>query len=152
MSSTAPLTPETHASRAARHAKVGRALRDVGDEWATVCFFYSAYHLVRCAILRDPIFDDPARLTALNRDLLPDDRYVSRHKGRKNRFEKEWGLNELVLVLYRHVAGPYDLLHQASITVRYGSGLPAGWLDRSSDQLDQIVAAHDSGSLVAPGA
>ena len=118
------LGPDAHASRAARHRKIGDALAAAGDEWAAVCYFYSAYHLVRRALLVDPVFDTLERAQAKHPDLLPEDRSIGRHSGRKRTSAgREWGVNELVLRLYPQIASAYDRLHQASIDVRYQNGL-----------------------------
>lgn len=123
------LTARMHVQRAERHTKVGLALLAVEDEWAAVCLFYSAYHHVKAALLEDPLFEDHEKCQALHADLLPDDRFTSRHKGRRTAGGREWGLNELVLRLYRPAAGTYERLHQASIDVRYQTGLRASIAD-----------------------
>lgn len=118
------LDSEAHKRRATEHERVGAALADVDHEWSAVCYFYAAYHTVKAALLDDPLFDDPITCQAKHPDLLPDDRYVSRHKGRRHTSAgREWGVNELVLKLYRSAAGDYDKLHQASNDVRYHDGL-----------------------------
>ncbi len=138
-----------HLERAARHRKVGDALFGAGDEWAAVCYFYCAYHLVQHALLTDPVFDDAKTLAAIHADLTPDHRFTQRHKGRRRVNEaREWGVNELVQTLYRGIIGRYDRLHQASIMVRYNSGLVLP-LDRLRDAIDGIEAAHADGELHA---
>jgi hypothetical protein len=139
-----------HLSRAAEHRRVGEALRTAAQEpWAAVCYFYSAYHLVRYALRRDPIFDNPTALTRINVELYPDLRDISRHHGRKRTTPREWGINELVLVLYRPIAAPYNKLHQASIDIRYEDGPGPLSLDRAAVWLDEIWTAHDAGGLRA---
>ncbi|MGO4600381.1 hypothetical protein [Terrabacter sp. 2YAF2] len=152
---TEHLTAEVHRERAERHAKIGHALADSGDEWAAVCFFYSAYHRVKAALLDDVVFDDPNTCYAKHVDLLPQDRYTSRHKGRKHTSGgREWGINDLVLLLYRGAAGTYDKLHQMSIDVRYQSGLRASIPDLLG-LWSRWEALCDEGTLgsdpVAPG-
>lgn len=113
-----------HTQRAKRHLKVAKALDSAGDEWAAVCYFYAAYHLIRGALLSDPIFNELGRCQSKHADLLPEDRFTARHKGRRNTSAgREWGLNELTQILYPHISQSYERLHQASIDVRYGKGL-----------------------------
>jgi len=125
MPSSGTLSTEQHRDRAAHHAYVGDALAATGEpEWAAVCLFYAAYHLMRAALTSDAIFDEPTRLSRISPQLTPADRSTARHKGRKSTSNgREWGINELVFLLYRPLAGDYDRLHQASIDVRYGQGL-----------------------------
>lgn len=95
------------------------------DEWAAVCWFYAAYHLVRASLQRDPRFDDPGQLAQMSARLCMDDRYAQRHKGRRGGANVELGINDIVRLAYRDVRSPYERLHQASIDVRYESGLRA---------------------------
>lgn len=151
MTSSSVWSAEQHCLRATHHAHVGDALAGSGEsEWAAVCFFYAGYHLVRAALLIDPVFSDPTRLSKLNVELTPEDRQTERHKGRKNTANgREWGINELVLLLYRAIAGPYDRLHQASIDVRYGRGL-RGDVSDLREHLTTIEEAYAGGLLIAP--
>lgn len=152
MVNTTPLREEEHLRRAERHRKIGDLLAEADDEWAAVPLFYSAYHLVKAALLVDPIWSDLRQLTAISVDLAPEDKFTDRHKGRKRQTgqPREWGLNELVLKFYRPVVGSYDRLHQASINVRYGAGLPAGAVEPLQAAMQQIQDAHEADSLVAP--
>jgi hypothetical protein len=103
--------------------RVGSALVAAGDEWGAVPLFYCSYHLARAALIRDPIFADLPRLKAVNSDLTPDERYTARHHGRRgSAIAKQWGLNELVALLYPRFSHDYEVMHQASIDVRYGRG------------------------------
>lgn len=143
------VSADVHLERAARHRKVGEALRDAGDEWAAVCYFYSAYHLVKHALLIDPIFDDPTALSRIHVTLTPDDRFTTSHHGRQRSGQpRDWGVNELVSRLYRPIAGNYERLHQASIHVRYESGLNLP-LDQMVAALEAVQAAHAAGELRA---
>lgn len=150
MTASGALTEEQHKNRAERHASVGDALAAAGeDDWAAVCYFYAAYHLVRAALVGDPVFDNPNDLARIDVELTPEDRYTQRHKGRKKTSNgREWGVNELVLLLYRPYAGIYDRLHQASIDVRYGRGFKTTAADARA-LYDQILAASDMGKLRA---
>lgn len=143
------VSADVHLERAARHRKVGDALFEAEDEWAAVCYFYSAYHLIQHAFLTDPIFDDALGLQAIHPTLVPDHRFTSSHKGRQRPGQvREWGVNELVHALYRPVIGKYDLLHQASIHVRYHAGLHVP-LGRIRPALEVIEDAHTDGELCA---
>jgi hypothetical protein len=144
-----PVSPAA-TTRAQEHADVGDALIAAADnEWAAVCYFYAAYQLAIAAISDDPIFDDLQRLQGVNAELLPDDRHTTRHKGRKNTSHgREWGVNELMLLLYGQAVGAaYEKLHHASVCVRYEPPLrtpPA----RAREWLDVILAAEAAGELV----
>lgn len=134
--------------RAARHLKVGSALVAAGDEWGAVPLFYCAYHLTRAAMISDPIFGDLPRLKAKNSDLTPDERHTSRHHGRRGSAVKQWGLNELVALLYPRFSTDYEVMHSASNDVRYGKGFSGDLL-----RLERCaIAFRDSyfdGDLVA---
>jgi len=84
----------------------------------------------------------------INRELLPQDRDTTRHKGRKNSpAGREWGVTELVLVLYdQQVAAAYEKLHHASIEVRYDDGLRTP-VARTREWLSVIQEADDTGLL-----
>src|SRR4051812_9416111 len=81
LSGDTPLREDEHLKRAERHKKIGDLLAGAGDEWAAVPWFYSAYHLVKAALLVDPIFDDLRALSAISVDLIPQDRFTNRHNG-----------------------------------------------------------------------
>ena len=126
------------------------ALEDAGDEWAAVPLFYAGYHLVKAALLIDPIWTDAPRRVGIHMELTPDDKLVTRHHGRKISGDgRRWGINEIVLLLYAHIVAPYERLHQASIQVRYGAGLPAGALPSLRVDIDSIKAESDAGTLFA---
>lgn len=145
------LREDEHRARAARHRVIGELLHDSGDEWGAVPMFYSAYHLMKAALLRDPIWDQLGPLQRLNRDLIPDDRHTDRHKGRRRGDQpREWGINELVQKLYPPASGPYERLHQASILVRYGAGLPSEAMPSLATSLERICALDAAGELEAP--
>lgn len=145
------LREQDHVARAERHRKIGDLLADAGDEWAAVPLFYSGYHYVKAALLCDPIWGDLQSLVAISPELMPQDRYTERHKGRRRPTSSpEWGINDLVLKLYRSSAGGYDRLHQGSISVRYGMGLPEGALPQLRACLDDLQSKFESGELVAP--
>jgi hypothetical protein len=141
------LGAETHLSRARQHETVADALGE--NEWAAVPYFYAAYHIVKCALIEDPIFDDVTRLHGKHYDLVPDDRYTDRHKGRKvSSSGREWGINELVYLMYPSVVGAYERLHQASIDVRYRAGLRGATSDLR-DCLTKIRDAYEQGQMRA---
>lgn len=102
-------------------------------------------------MLVDPIWQDLKSLKAIHQDLVPDDRFIGRHKGRRRvGGPKEWGVNDLVLMLYRPAAGHYDRLHLASVDVRYSTGLPTGALNPVRASLDALLAMDTAGALQAP--
>lgn len=148
----ARLRETEHTSRALDHENVGRVLADSGHEWAAVALFYGAYHLVKAALLTDPIFDDVGAMHRCDPDLIERDRFTDRHKGRRRPGggPREWGINELVQKLYPQIARDYEQLHQASISVRYGKGLPSGALAALIVAFDNISSERDSGGLTAP--
>ncbi|GGC03170.1 hypothetical protein [Cellulomonas carbonis] len=142
------MSADDHATRAHRHRKVGDALAAAGDEWAFVCFFYSAYHLVKAALLLDPVFDDPDRLGKSPVPLTADDRHVSRHKGRRRPGAPvDWGVNDLVGTIYRFIRDDYEMLHQLSIEVRYGQGRALPELEVAGQALKRIEDRFAAGSL-----
>jgi hypothetical protein len=146
----ATINVDDHLFRAERHRKVGKALLEAEDEWSAVCYFYSAYHLVRYALRSDPIFEDLDGLQRINKMLTLDERTTERHRGRLGQNKvRDWGINELVVALYRPVSGAYHRLHQASVTVRYEEGLIPETMNRVSGSLDKIWEAHETGSLKA---
>lgn len=106
-------------------------------------------------MLVDPIWDSISDLQQLHVDLIPDDRFVERHKGRRGGGRGggsvEWGLNDLVLRLYRPIASDYTTLHTHSVTVRYGVGLPDDAdLSALRDRCERIRAMYAAGQIVAP--
>lgn len=145
-----PLREDEHRLRSQRHQLIGDLLADAGDEWGAVPMFYSAYHCVKGALLRDPIFDHQEALTKIHRDLYPEDRHVNRHHGRRRQGQQaDWGVNELVGRLYSRAAGDYERLHQGSIQVRYGTGLPSGALPALRICLANILEMESRGDLEA---
>lgn len=151
MSASPPLAEQEHRRRAGEHHDVGRALHQAAEnEWAAVCYFYAAYHLVKTAMLLDPIWSNAPARVALHLELTPDDRFCTRHHGSGRSGDgRMWGINELVLLMYPQIVKPYERLHQASIQVRYGAGLPKGALPSLLADLEAIKAASDAGTLVA---
>ena len=144
------LSVAQHETRAAEHARVGDVLLDRDEEWATVLYFYSAYHLIKAALLADPVFDDPKACMAKHLALSMQDRWTEAHKGRvvKGRRER-WGVNDLVALLYKPLSAPYEVLHQASLEVRYGPGLLAGTPTDAQESLDKIHTDYHTGLVVA---
>ena len=144
------LSADEHRARAYEHEGLGRLLAESNHDWAAVALFYAAYHHVKAALVEDVIFDDYDSCQALNPGLLPDDRFTTRHQGRKQTSAgREWGINELVLVLYRSAAGTYERLHQASVDVRYQSGLRASVAEVAAlyDKFEELRA---TGALTSP--
>jgi hypothetical protein len=117
---TAPLSSHEHAVASERHARAASNLRPMSSEWATVAYFYAAYHLVKQAILEDPIWHCSGELAARHGDLRPGCSKVTRHTGqRAGRGQQRWGVNDLVRVLYPSIHRVYTGMHEASIEVRY---------------------------------
>lgn len=143
------LALDQHVERAQRHQTVGDALCAAGDEWAAVCYFYSAYHVAQYSLRTDPVFEDRAALHRINAQLEPRHRGTSRHRGRRPRAgdQREFGVNELVSLLYPEITTAYEVLHLASIEVRYDSGIIDRPLRTLQDRLAQIWSAHDRGAL-----
>lgn len=141
-------TTEECLRRADRHARVADALADAGDEWAAVCYFYSAYHLARAALMVNPVFSDVDALQALHRNLIPDDRTVSRHKGRRRPGQPpELGVNDVLRYVYPAVSADYENLHAASNDVRYHLGLPSSRTGEGPSPLTRIREAHERVAL-----
>jgi len=147
----ARLTVEEHRQRANRHLATGDVLAGKDEcDWAAVCYFYAAYHLIRASLISDPIFEHPTLLSRINADLTMEDRHVTRHHGNKRgEHGRLWGVNDLVLLLYTPLAGSYERLHQASVDVRYGAGL-RGDLAPIRDSLAAIAVAYEAGDIVTP--
>lgn len=146
----APLSSHDHAVASERHARSASALCPVSGEWATVAYFYAAYHLVKQAILEDPIWQCPGELAARHPDLRPGSRKVTRHSGQRagRRGQLNWGINDLVEVLYPSIHHAYTGMHEASIHVRYkrGSRLP---LRASAEYWARIRAEYRAGRMRA---
>jgi hypothetical protein len=119
-----------------------------GDErdWGAVVLFYSAYHRVRATMLDDPIFTDATALSRISPKLTMEDRNATHHEGRRSDPEHRLGINEVVSLLYRGVNSHYMALHQASLQVRYGSGLVAP-LDDLQRRCDLIHEAANNNSM-----
>lgn len=142
-------TPGECVARAGVTVNTANRLETVGDEWAAVCYFYAGYHLVRAALLADPVFSDLTRLREIDVRLTPDDREASAHQMRRGNARAPFGVNDLVKLLYPSIAVEYVRLHSASIAVRYGQGLsPITIASVKQDYLD-IRAAYTAGVLVA---
>jgi hypothetical protein len=124
------LTDEKHAERALVHEASALLLTPHSTDWATVAYFYSAYHLVKASLLRDPIFTDPTLCSNKDASLMMEDRLVTRHHGKRPRGgAREWGVNELVNLLYKPIWVSYEQLHQASVDARYYGGAKASITD-----------------------
>lgn len=137
----------TSVSRAKDHAKLATVMFDTGQEWAAVCGFYSAYHLIRAAFLADPVFDDAHRLSKINPKIHAEDKFVTKHsKGGLS--STSYGINEIVSTLYLDIRARYQRLHIASNTVRYGRGLKAIQLPSIQADLAEITRAFEAGEIV----
>lgn len=127
------LTCPESVDRARYHREAGSALHESADhQWAAVCYFYSAYHLVRAALAADSIFDDWDALRAVDPRLIPDDRFATKHQMRRGS-ERDFGVKDLVEVLYPEIKIQYAELHGASVGVRYKNGINIPLDDLSAD-------------------
>lgn len=144
------LTPQQHLERAEHHRQVGEALSSAASHpWAAVPYFYSAYHLMKHSLLVDPVFGDLERLRTIHPELTADDRFATVHQARKSPAgPRAFGVNDLVLKLYRGSAGAYDKLHKASCAVRYDNGLDIP-LERVLEAYERVRLAHANAELVA---
>lgn len=137
------LSCDEHVARAAKHKTVGQALSDptISNEWAAVCYFYSAYHLVKAALVSDSLFDDMASLKAIDPNLVPEDRLASKHQVRRR--GTGFGVNDLVRLVYPSINSAYLELHGQSIGVRYerGTSVP---LDDLAEDLAEIETEFKS--------
>lgn len=133
--------------RAAEHSSLAQVLFDTEQEWAAVCGFYAAYHLMRASFLADPIFEDETSLLRINSKLTSEDRFAEKHsKGGLS--AASFGVNEIVTVLYPHVRGRYGRLHIASCQVRYGKGLDAFKLSDIQEDWEVIGSEYKAGNIV----
>lgn len=147
--SGAALSPTQHRAASVRHRETSITFKAAEDEWAAVAMFYSAYHVVRAAMLDDPIWMNAGALARINVNLNHEDRFTSRHHGGVRPSGRVFGVNEIVGMLYPSIQGAYERLHQASIDVRYGVGLADGALEHLPSLLDQIHEAAERGDLAA---
>ena len=133
--------------RALQHGAHGNAI-DEEQEWATVAYFYSAYHLVCAALLTDPIFSDLTALKDRNSDWIPDDRYNRHHQQRKNSKTQGPGVRDMVDGLYpKSVRNSYFILHDSSINIRYHLGhldVPATDLEKELDDIFDYFSSPGS--------
>lgn len=125
-------------------------LADSDEEWAAVCYFYSAYHTMKAAFIEDPVFDDPTRLSTFSPNLIPDDRYVTHHRGRMGTGPRKLGVNDIVQLLYPQIAPRYIRLHMASIAVRYENGLAPLTLEAVRADYSMLMDAYTKRQLLAP--
>ena len=119
------------------------------DDWFVSPLFYSAYHLVRAALIDDPIFDSPELLRARDARLTPECRFLTRHQGRLDAEGRSLGINDVVGILYPAIAVEYARLHMASRAIRYGDGLGVITAQSVHDDYAVIRDAWDSGLLSA---
>lgn len=137
--------------RAVTIKETAERLRAEGDEWFAVCYFYTAYHTVKAALLEDPVFDDLNRLSRINRFLIMEDRYATSHHGRVLREGgRRMGVNDIVTALYPAISVEYVRLHMASVDVRYKSGLGAIAAQSVVADYDAVISAYQSAELKAP--
>lgn len=150
--STAPVarSARTHTERAVVHMETGDKLRAIGDEWFAVCYFYSAYHMVKAAMYADPIFDDMERCAAVHPRLTIASRLAEHHSGGFGTSGRTLGVSEVVFKLYKNIRVPYSRLHDASNQVRYGDGLGPISPVTVFDDFNDISRKYGNGEVVAP--
>ncbi|WP_380161566.1 hypothetical protein [Kineococcus sp. R86509] len=126
-----------------------------GHEWAAVCLFYSAHHLVKRALLLDPVFNDPTAMTALG--ITRQAQHPASHTGHtRSDGGRLFGVNDLVLKLYKPIDAPYQRLSQASHQVRYQNGFRGGVkglqkLEQDLASIENLSAANAlQGPMAAP--
>ncbi|MEV7692484.1 hypothetical protein AB0N73_04035 [Microbacterium sp. NPDC089189] len=141
---------QTHLERSVVHMETGDRLKAADDEWFAVCYFYSAYHLVKAAMHADPIFDDISRCSGVHPLLSVDSRYVEHHSGGKGENGRSLGMNEIVMKLYRSIRVPYHRLHTASIAVRYQGGLAPISPITVADDFTVVREEYLANNIVAP--
>jgi hypothetical protein len=151
--SSAPANPTAQAclKRAIAAQVTGKMLREAGDEWFAVCYFYAAYHTVKAAFIEDPVFDDVARLAAKSPHLIMEDRFAESHHGRVNFGTRRLGVNDIVAKLYPDIAVEYVRLHMASMAVRYQQGLGAISVQSVMDDYETVISAYQAGALATDG-
>jgi len=143
-------TAELCLKRAVAMKQDAEQIEDVAPDLAAVAYFYAGYHTIKAAFIEDPIFDDLTRLQSLDPHLIPDDRYVTHHRGRLGgNGPRKLGVNDIVKILYPSIATRYVRLHMASIAVRYESGLALySFADVKSD-FAELARAYVDGELKA---
>jgi hypothetical protein len=127
-------------------------LYEINDEWASVAYFYAAYHLARAAIQRDPIFDSLTLLGRKAPSLQQNDRDAHRHKGRVGEGTagrmRDPGVTDIVATLYsQSISADYRKLFQYSLDVRYKSGIEWTDCERASETYARFRQAYDDGRL-----
>ncbi|MEO8527692.1 MAG: hypothetical protein ABI435_01295 [Pseudolysinimonas sp.] len=117
------------------------------NEWFAVCYFYSAYHLIKAALIRDPIFDSPTGLSRIDVNLTMAHRWATHHQGRIQNGSRDPGINDIVVKLYNGISIEYRRLHLASIGVRYSDGLGVISPQTAAQDYSVIAAAHARGGI-----
>lgn len=136
--------------RAVSMQETAELLLNQGDDWFAVCYFYSAYHMARAAIMTDPIFENLGQLQRKASWLIPEDRYVTAHQGRVGAGgSRAAGINDVVKILYPHIAAQYVRLHMASVEVRYQAGLRAIHRESVVNDFAAVRTAYLERKLIA---
>ncbi|WIB68082.1 hypothetical protein DEI93_03290 [Curtobacterium sp. MCBD17_035] len=151
MTSKALSTAQQCIDRAEACRETADRLAAAGDEWAAVCNFYAAFHVVRAALLADPIFTSIKACAAKHINLQMSDRDVTMHQARLGTSSgRAFGVNDLVKLLYPQIEFEYLELHSWSVNVRYNEGLePHSSIGASRRYYETIRTAYDEGRLVA---
>lgn len=139
---------EVRLDRVTQHLEAGDELFQHGNEWATVAYFYAAYHQMKVAMLEDPVFDAPDSLTSIHMALRQSDREAAHHQGSPNKpGGRSMGVSDIVTWVYRPFAGSYRRLHSASMDVRYHCGLNQISLATAKQDAYLIRKAYCDGKL-----
>lgn len=140
-------TVEACEARAAAMRATGDQLLGHDNEWFAVCYFYSAYHLIKAALIRDPIFDSVTELSRIDVHLTPAHRWTTKHQGRVQSGGRDPGINDIVVKLYNGISIEYRRLHSASVNVRYSDGLGAISPQTVAQDFSTIWDAHSRGEI-----
>lgn len=140
---------KVHLQRADGHETTGNALRAVSDEWFSVAYFYSAYHLVKAAMNVDPIFGSATSLAKIDPHLTIEGRFAEHHSGGFGKNGRTLGVNDVVFKLYPGIRVAYTRLHMASCHVRYGHGLTTLSPQAAFDDFQVVRKAYHEGAIVA---
>ena len=134
-----------HLARSQEHQKAAELLEAGGNEWAVVAYFYSAYRAVRAAMQNDPRLNGDAVARGTDPAFSASTRHVEHHRYHPSRGP---GINDIVKVLYPSVGAKYELLHIASIGVRYESGLQGGTVADVKGLVDDVMAELKSQGVI----
>lgn len=134
-----------HLTRSASHYHAAELLEAESDEWAAVAYFYAAYRAVRAALQNDARLGGDKAARATDPKFTASTRHVEHHRYHPSRGP---GINDIVKVLYPSIGAKYELLHIASIGVRYEGGLLGGTLADIKALVDDVMADLKSSGVI----